>query len=373
MKKNRIILISIIVVILIGAATGSVLYFQNKNAERALSATELLDLGEKYLRELNYEQAIVYLIASIEIEPRTEKVYILLAEAYKQSGEPQKGQAVLEMGFALFYDDALILEKLLDSMIDNGDATAVGRLVADVQRIGNIGTMGIRNSLQKLINSDDELFIIELIAVLYEQDGNSALALSLELWLIINKEYDSDTELQNAINKLLEERENSIPKLNAGEEFYLGEYDEEGKRSGFGIAFYGDGVKLDSTMYIGYWDNDVRSGEGTAYKEYISNYIKGFWASDLPNGRCHYTFDNYWTSRESEFRDGLGYGEVLSFHNDRLVCRDLIAKTDVVQTFTTNRDLFLFIDIDEDGNEAEPGPCPCTHFQWDARYNEGGN
>ena len=114
-----------------------------------MTAQEFLDLGEKYLLELKYEQAIVYFTASIEIEPRNEKAYVLLADAYKQSGEPSKGQAVLEMGFALFYEDTLILEKLLDSMIDNGDADAVGRLVADVQRIGNLKEGGFENSLAK--------------------------------------------------------------------------------------------------------------------------------------------------------------------------------------------------------------------------------
>ena len=35
-----------------------------------LSAAEFLDLGEKYLAELNYEQAIVQFLGVIEVEPK---------------------------------------------------------------------------------------------------------------------------------------------------------------------------------------------------------------------------------------------------------------------------------------------------------------
>ena len=46
------------------------------------SADELLALGEKYLLELNYEQAIVYFTKVIEIEPRNLRGYTGAAEAY---------------------------------------------------------------------------------------------------------------------------------------------------------------------------------------------------------------------------------------------------------------------------------------------------
>ena len=356
MKKNKIILIAIIAVILIGAVIGGALFLKNSDSEKSLSASELLDLGEKYLQELNYEQAIVCFISSIEIEARNERVYVLLADAYKQSGESHKGQAVLEMGFALFYDDALILEKLLDSMIDNGAAKAVGRLVADIQRIGNLRAGGFENSLQKLINSDDEEFIIKLIDILYEQDENSALALSLELWLIINKEYANDEELHDAINKLLIEREKTIPKLNAGDEFYLGDYDEEGRRHGFGIVFYGEGVKIDSTMYIGYWDNDQRNGEGTAYNG-VYYYIKGNWTDDFPDGQMMARLTSDHTSK-GLYVNGAGQGEMMHYYDDGHV---------QVHNIWVDGVRYL-----RDVDDTELSRCGHTYY-WDVRHEEGEN
>ncbi len=47
-----------------------------------LSAAEFLDLGEKYLAELNYEQAIVQFLGVIEVEPKNVRAYLGGADAY---------------------------------------------------------------------------------------------------------------------------------------------------------------------------------------------------------------------------------------------------------------------------------------------------
>ncbi|CDX04955.1 Prokaryotic membrane lipoprotein lipid attachment site profile [Desulfitobacterium hafniense] len=47
-----------------------------------LSAAELLDLGEKYLLELNYEQAVVCFTSVIEIEPKNVRAYVGRGNAY---------------------------------------------------------------------------------------------------------------------------------------------------------------------------------------------------------------------------------------------------------------------------------------------------
>ncbi|CDX04953.1 Prokaryotic membrane lipoprotein lipid attachment site profile [Desulfitobacterium hafniense] len=47
-----------------------------------LSAAELLDLGEKYLLELNYEQAVICFTKVIEIEPKNVRAYVGRGNAY---------------------------------------------------------------------------------------------------------------------------------------------------------------------------------------------------------------------------------------------------------------------------------------------------
>ncbi|CDX04945.1 Prokaryotic membrane lipoprotein lipid attachment site profile [Desulfitobacterium hafniense] len=67
-------------------------------SEKALTATELLDLGEKYLLEMNYEQAVVQFTKLIEIEPKNPRGYTGLAEAYLGLGDIDKIIAILEQG-----------------------------------------------------------------------------------------------------------------------------------------------------------------------------------------------------------------------------------------------------------------------------------
>jgi len=110
--------------------------------------------------------------------------------------------------------------------------------------------------------------------------------------LLSNMEYDSDYERNEAIIRFLIEKGNDIPRLNAYEEYYFGGYDNEGNRHGFGICIYGEGVDINSTIYIGYWDNNLRNGEGAVYFG-AYNCISGNWTGDLPNGimALRYTSD----------------------------------------------------------------------------------
>ena len=50
--------------------------------ELPLTVAELLDLGEKYLLELNYEQALMQFFKVIEVEPMNPRGYTGAAEAY---------------------------------------------------------------------------------------------------------------------------------------------------------------------------------------------------------------------------------------------------------------------------------------------------
>lgn len=51
-------------------------------SEQPLTVAELLDLGEKYLFELNYEQALVQFLKVIEVEPMNVRAYLGGTDAY---------------------------------------------------------------------------------------------------------------------------------------------------------------------------------------------------------------------------------------------------------------------------------------------------
>jgi len=75
------------------------------------TASELLDLGERYLLDLDYEQAVAQFLAVIEIEPMNARAYIGAAEAYIALGRTDDAVAVLERGLDAT-DDVAIAEML---------------------------------------------------------------------------------------------------------------------------------------------------------------------------------------------------------------------------------------------------------------------
>jgi tetratricopeptide (TPR) repeat protein len=64
----------------------------------ANSPARLLSLGEKYLSELDYEQALVQFLKIIEIEPMNERAYLDAAESYIGLGQTDEAIAILEQG-----------------------------------------------------------------------------------------------------------------------------------------------------------------------------------------------------------------------------------------------------------------------------------
>jgi hypothetical protein len=71
------------------------------NAETELGIGELLDLGEKYLLEADYEQAVVQFTKLIEIEPKNPRGYTGLADAYIGLGDVDKAIEILFRGFEI--------------------------------------------------------------------------------------------------------------------------------------------------------------------------------------------------------------------------------------------------------------------------------
>ena len=85
MRKLKLLLIfTVIILLLIGC----------KSKETRVQ--EQLDLGSKYMAELDYESAIVALNKAIKIDPKNVDAYKMLAEVYEKSGRLDDARATLE-------------------------------------------------------------------------------------------------------------------------------------------------------------------------------------------------------------------------------------------------------------------------------------
>jgi len=65
---------------------------------QSINVEELLDLGEKYLLEMEYEQAVIQFLKVIEIEPMNPRGYTGAAEAYIALGQLDNALSVLQEG-----------------------------------------------------------------------------------------------------------------------------------------------------------------------------------------------------------------------------------------------------------------------------------
>ena len=63
---------------------------------QAQQLAEQLDLGDKYVSELDYEQAIAAYLKAIEIDPKCEEAYLALADIYIEMGELEKAEEILQ-------------------------------------------------------------------------------------------------------------------------------------------------------------------------------------------------------------------------------------------------------------------------------------
>ena len=81
----------------------------------------MLELGQRYLDELNYEQAVACFTSYLEIDPKSVEAYIGLAEAYIGLEEYAKALEVLEKGYAETGDESLLelRSRIEEEYIDN--------------------------------------------------------------------------------------------------------------------------------------------------------------------------------------------------------------------------------------------------------------
>lgn len=113
-KENKKVLIGIVIAVIaviVAVVIGIVASQGGDNAK----LQKLLDAGQKYLAEMNYEQAIAVYEEVIALEPKNVEAYLGMAEAYIGMGDTESAIKALETGYEITKDKRLqdMLEGLL--------------------------------------------------------------------------------------------------------------------------------------------------------------------------------------------------------------------------------------------------------------------
>lgn len=169
---NKKMIVAAVVVVLVAVIIGVVI---NKMPNRNL--TRQLDLGQKYLEDCEYEEAIVAFNTVIEIDDRCVEGYIGLTETYIRMGEFEKALEVAKLGYEKTADSRL---QEYITMIESGNISrsdgkwmkkstfdGAGRLrysfLAEYDKTG-------RQSAVSHYDSNDNL--VKRIELIYDEDGH---------------------------------------------------------------------------------------------------------------------------------------------------------------------------------------------------------
>lgn len=238
--KNRIILFVVIGLAAILIIGGIVVATNGNNAD---SPAKLLSLGEKYLSELNYEQAVVQFLKVIAIEPMNERAYIGAAEAYIGLGQNDKAIEVLERGLAMLPESAE-MKRMLEGLMPTPEPEPL-----TAQEIAAVERQEFRSH-----------FLEKLHALFESGLVDDALAL-------VNNTSDFAAQCEDV--------DETNPDL----------YIPEGKK-GIGIYKANQSRFGDYYIYYGDFANEIRSGSG--FWAIVNNdeyyLFEGLWGGDSPNG-----------------------------------------------------------------------------------------
>jgi len=305
-KDNKVLMGGIIAAVILVLAAGIGFGIYNSPSNRL---SRQLDLGQKYLEEMDYEQAKIAFEEAIAIDPKCAEAYL--------------GDADANLGMNRYQDAFDILKQGLDATA--GDET----LISDYTKVGMecSETYLEKNDYESALSVFDEL-------LLYNSGEEVKSSLGECVWkyievLLEEKDYDTILKLSEKYGDLVPglDSESITGKIEASKKFGLiadcliriardckdedyeavfeimsddefentmAYVDEFGEIKAYDTEYGKIGVYSvettdfgDHMIYFGDYDGEVRSGEGVwlgCSKEY-NYYSVGEWKNDRPNGK----------------------------------------------------------------------------------------
>jgi len=134
--KIRLIALSVLCAVAAGALVTLLASPTLLKPFEALSPGELLEIGDRYYRDLDYDNAAKYYERITRIEPGMAEAYRKLAESYLGLKEDDKALEVLWQAAALFPEDREIADLLSRLQQEEGDAADDGEAEASGESRG---------------------------------------------------------------------------------------------------------------------------------------------------------------------------------------------------------------------------------------------
>ena len=297
MKKKIIVLFIVLLVIVIGVCS---ICYANSDA---VQIRKQLDLGQKYLSELDYEQAIVVYEAVLDIDDSNIVAYLGMAESYASMGNYEKAVEILQTGYDITEDETIKgkcdeYQKIIDDIVAKKAEEEARKRAEEEKRIKNQERAKYAVVLKPIydaVNAGDEATVFALMQE--------------EAYLSMVKEYENAEssqpyyspenvdfeDMSNGIAIYLEKNSNVITE-GIQTYCYCGDY-VDGMREGFGtwISININNETVGKFMNSGIMHNDYPNG---------NFYTHARW--DNPPQKFILEF-----SVEGEYLNGIGNGKFI--------------------------------------------------------------
>ena len=262
--KKIVIIIAAVVLVVIAVAVGLIAY----NNSPSVRLRKQLDLGNKYLAELNYEQAIAEFNKALEIVPDDAEALESLINAYLDWADELEAA-----------DD---LDKALEILQKGFDATGDSRLSDRVERLKE--KIAIRDEERIKAEMREELGITEQVQALLDNLYELSTAGNYEdaaVMVLAETKTFADVKAKFESSQYVQENNNSYI-LNEG-------------NVRLGLYLKDDGYAENLYAYVGEYNGDKRQGEGAWYRLVVNygfypEYCIGHWENDIPSGEFEYGF-----------------------------------------------------------------------------------
>jgi tetratricopeptide (TPR) repeat protein len=208
------------IIIIVAIALG--VFAACSNTAQPTTAAELLNLGEKYLLEMEYEQAIVQFTKLIEIEPKNPRGYTGSAEAYVALGDTDKAVEVLERGLKELPDDPDIQDMLAE--LDNSQSQS-----------GSNSASPASGEFRDSLSDEQQILLDNLEKAAMSFDYEPALDIMTETAFL---------ELYAESNDYMGWKEDT------GREFMLSFWEDEDEKDYWWYRFDMDGTEIECQLWI---------------------------------------------------------------------------------------------------------------------------
>lgn len=195
LKSKQVLITAAACVIILLLA---ILLLHSNSGKKVPSLEDQLALGQKYLEEMDYDDAILAFEAAIEIDPKCEEAYVGLASAYVGLGNYEKAVTVLEDGLKQVEDVIPLHEKLLEVYLETEDYE---NCIKELKTLISLDSQK-KEYYEKLIEIYKEQGMTEeLIEFLNEIKDSEAM--QPEIYTILAEVYQEE-EMPDEIIELLE-------------------------------------------------------------------------------------------------------------------------------------------------------------------------